>query len=337
MHKKNYLHYIQQSRITKRSNILINIPTYQSYLVTKKSIKYLLKQTNIQFDILIIDNGSNDCQRLKKDFPFINYIVLKKNTGSSGAQRIGMELAIKYKYEFVVCVDNDARLLDNDALSKLYTKIINDNSIGCVSPNHCDNRITRDEIRKKQLPFHFLFIRTSVLKKIELHNFYHFLVTDDIAFVSKLISKSKVLLCHDIKYHHEHFKSKFLQNQTLYLGIRGFLIILFFEKDISLWLRFYHLLHFFYFPVVCMIHAAQTKDLSYIKTMYFALRDFIRDYKIIHLDQLPRNKYVLVPSPKPIPGAVKMNLLNSLFLRRAYYIYSYYHQKKIFYILKALQ
>ena len=98
----SYLNYIVNSKILKRSDIQINIPTFNSYEITKNTIKNLLKQKGIQFDILLIDNGSDDYKKLIKNFPQINYVVLKENTGSSGAQRIGAELALGNKYEYII-------------------------------------------------------------------------------------------------------------------------------------------------------------------------------------------------------------------------------------------
>ena len=331
--RENFLHYIADSRIRKRNTIQINLPTYNSYQTTKKLIGLLLNQKNISFDILLIDDGSGDCRKLLKIYPFLNYILLKKNTGTSGAYRIGMEVALREKYEYVICTDNDAILLENDALSRLFKKIKEDRSLGCVAPNHCDNPLTQDVIRKKQLPYHYLFIRCSVLKKIELHNFYHFLITDDIAFTSKLISKSKILLCHDILYHHDPFKPKYLQNQSLYLGVRGFLIILFLEKDISFSLKLYHFFHFFYYPAICILHSIKFRDSSYISTMFSAIHNFFLNYKKLGLGSIPKNKYVLVETNQSLKKASQMNLTNSLWMKKKYYVYSNYYKRKLFFKL----
>ena len=329
----NFLHYIAKSKITKRNSIQISIPTCNSYDVTKQSIAKLYKQVGLKFDILIIDNGSQDYHKFILDYPKINYVVLKQNAGNSGAQRIGMELALKKKYKYIVCSDNDAFLLSNHGLMKLYNKIKSDKDLDCVAANHCDNLINSDIICTKQLPFHFLFIRCDFLRKIELHNFFIFLVTEDIAFTSKIVSNGKLLLCHDVLYYHDAFKPKFLQNFTIYFGLRGFLIILFLEKNISLNLKLYHFFHMFYYPTIAFFHSLILKDFSYIKTVLLAIFDFLTDYKKINLINIPKNKHVFVESKKRINGAVKMNTLNSIFVKKAYYWYSNFYKKNIYFRL----
>ncbi len=331
---ENFLDYIVKSKINKRSSVQISIPTCNSYGITKQTIARLYKQRGIKFDVLIIDNGNRDYKRLAFDYPKINYVVLKQNTGNSGAQRIGMEIAIKKRYKYIVCSDNDAFLLSDQGLSKLYKRLKSNQNIDCVAANHCDNLINTDIVCRKQLPFHFLFIKCSFLRKIELHNFYIFLVTEDIAFTSKIISNGKLLLCHDILYYHDAFKPKFLQNFTIYFGVRGFLIILFLEKNISLKLRLYHFLHMFYYPTVALFHSLILKDFSYIKTVFIAIFDFISNYKKINLSSIPINKYVFIESKKKLNHAVSMTTLNSIILKKEYYWYSNYLKKRQYYYLK---
>lgn len=312
---------------------MISMPTYNSYAITKQTLKRLLRQKEIQFDIVLINNGGEDYKSLMKDFPDINYIVLEKNVGGGGAQRIGAEFALKMGYEFIVMTDNDAILLQSDGLAKLYKKISSDLELGGVAPNHCDSPIKKDILWKKQLCFHYLFVRCSFLRTIELHNFFIYMVTDDVSFVSKIVSNTNLLICHSIKYYHEAFKPKFLQNYTIYFGIRGFLIILFLEKNISFRLKLYHFFHLFYYPLIAIAHSLILWDVSYIKTIFLSIYNFLTNYQKIDLAAIPKNKYVFAESRKPLSEAVSMTTFNSIFLKREYYWYSNYFKKKQYYRL----
>lgn len=331
--KQSYLSYIRYLKLKKRHSILICVPTFRSAKITRDAVRRLRLQKNISFDILIIDNGSEDYKELIKYDPKIQYVVLKKNTGNSGAQRIGIELALKYQYEYVVCTDNDAFLLNNWGLSKLYQKIRIEQDIDCTAANHCDNLIKKDEVRTKQLPMHFLFIKCRVFERTDPHNFFIFFVAEDVSLVSKLITRGKVVLCHDVLYYHDAFKPKFLQNFTIYFGIRGFLAILFLEKNISFKLKLYHFFHMFYYPVLALFHSVILNDSTYLQTVLLALYDFTFRYTSINIKRIPENKFIFVRSLKPLTHAVPMTTMSSLLLKNEYRWYSNYYRKNQYFKL----
>jgi GT2 family glycosyltransferase len=333
----NYFNYIVESKITKKGNIQINIPTFSSYEITKNTVELLLKQKNVDFDILIIDNASEDYKKLIKDFPGINYIVLKENAGGSGAQRIGAEIAMKYNYDYIIFTDNDAVLLVDDALGKMFSRFADD-KISAVAPKNidADNRETLDIIWKRQLPFHYIFVRISFLKRIELFNFYLFLFADDISLTSKIVSNGKMIICGNVFYYHETFKPKIFQNTSFYFYIRGFLLIIFFEKNISASLKIWHSFHLLYKILLCLLFSFQFRDVSYIKTIYLAVKNVINNYEVID-KKIPDNKYALREiSPKNLDD-VKYKaptLLNSIFLKRHYKHYSNFNKRFVYFKLQ---
>ena len=218
----NYLNYINKSKIDKRSNIQINIPTFNSYEITKNTIKNLLKQKGIQFDILLIDNGSDDYKKLIKNFPQINYVVLKENTGSGGAQRIGAELALGNKYKYIIFTDNDAILLDTLGLSKMKKKLDSSSDLVAVVPSHTESfgLSYHKDFYVRNWSFHYLFVKAKAFEKIDLHNFYLFLYCDDSSLTSKLSSLGKILVCGNVKYYHYGFNPKSLLNFYNYFYLR---------------------------------------------------------------------------------------------------------------------
>ncbi|NMB83857.1 glycosyltransferase [Candidatus Roizmanbacteria bacterium] len=323
---QNYLHLVKKTKIQKKNDIVINIPTYYSYQTTKKTLKLLYKQKGVNFDILIIDNNSNDYYKLSKEFSELNYLVLKYNSGSSGAQRIGIELALKLKYKYIVCTDNDAILLENDGILKLYKKLTSNSDIDCVVPKPIKSNNRKDLLWNRQLPLHYLFFKSKALEKIELHNFYLFLLTDDISLTSKIVSKGKILIASNTSYYHP-FKPKHLDNVYSYFYIRGLLIIIFLEKGISFKLKIYHSLHLFYRIILCFLYSIELKDVSYLKNLFLAFKNFLTNYKKIDFN-IPKNKYCLKETKVKEHYAYKFTSLNILFLKKYYYLDSYH--KKIF-------
>jgi len=341
----NYLNYIVKSKIVKRNNIQINIPTFNDYETTKNTIKTLFNQKDIKFDILLIDNGTKDYVKLIKYFPKINYILLKENTGSSGAQRIGAEIALKYDYQYIIFTDNDALLLDNYGLLKMKNKLDSNTKIVAVIPQHTesfDNTLKKD-FYVNSWSFHYLFVKTIVFKKIDLHAFSLFLYSDDLSLTLKIRSINKILVCSNVKYYHYRFHPKSLQNFYNYYYLRGTLYIIFKEKHILFKSRINCLINFIYKMLQMFVHSLIFFDFSYIKTIILSFRGFInfnKNYLQIILS-LP-NKYILEEySPERIKNPEKsgfINLLDNylclLIPNKKLYLHSNYLNKNIYYRLK---
>jgi len=332
----DYLDYIVESKIIKKSDIQINIPTFNSYETTKNTIKILFKQKDIKFDILFIDNASEDYKKLIKDFPDINYVVLKENTGGSGAQRIGAELALKKGYDYIIFTDNDAILLSETGLQRMFKKLKSDDNIGAVAPKNIekDNKITKDIIWKKQLPFHYIFVKSSLFKKISLHNFYIFLYSDDTSLTSKIVSNSKLIVCGDIFYYHDVFQAKCIQYTYFYFHLRGLLIIVFRENDINFKLKITHLFNIFYKITLSILRFIQLRDPTFIKIVFSVLVQFVTNYKKIDISKIPPDKYLLKKIDNKIQGAKEPTLLNLTFLHKAYCFHSNYYKKDFYYKLE---
>ena len=164
------------SRIVRRHSVQVTVPTFQSYEVTKKTIEKLLAQKDAAVDILLVDNNSQDYVQLAQDFPQINYLVAKVNTGSGGAQCLGMHAAIFYGYETLICTDNDALLLSDDGLSKLLARLDPNNGIACVIPQNVENSMEPGEDRDVHypVPFHYVCLSVDFLKRIEPMDYYYF-------------------------------------------------------------------------------------------------------------------------------------------------------------------
>lgn len=103
--------------------ISVIIPVYnvESYIV--KTLKSVQMQTFVDYEVIIVDDGSNDktyevCSEfIQNDGRF--QIIKKENGGVSSARNIGLKLS---KGEYIVFVDGDD-VVERDYLSVLYNLI----------------------------------------------------------------------------------------------------------------------------------------------------------------------------------------------------------------------
>src|SRR4030042_4428507 len=301
---ENYLDYIVEKKIIKKSDIQINIPTYDSYEVAKKTIQKLHEQTGVEFDILLLDNATTDYQKLREDFPDLNYVLLKENTGSSGAQRIGAELAIENDYKYIIFSDNDALMLDNFGIRKMLDEFQKKDAVAIFPRNIEDPYLsTRDKIieeTKGPIAFHYLFTEVSTLKKIGMHSFYYFLNGDDVSMSLKLLGAGKIIVRNDVSFYHPIFKKSVFSYKTLFLCLRTTLILLLFEGGINLKCRMTiaYLFLFTYFQA--FIKAIIFRDIFYLKLIYIVFRHFLirgyRDMDAMHniIKKFPKDKYKII-------------------------------------------
>lgn len=333
--------FISDIHHTKKNDVLLCMPTMDSAQITTQTLKAILENNpSFDFDILVIDNNTEDYQEIINKLPFINYIVLTKNTGSSGAQRIGIEFAVENGYKFAICTDNDAELLTKKGIKLMYEYLKDHHEVGCVAPQHIDYPINTNKTWNRQLPLHYLFMRTNLFNLFEPHNFYHFLMTDDVALTSKIVTNSKLVILKEVTYFHPTFKPSFLANKCFFYYIRGFLIVLFIEKNISFKLRLRHFLHLLFKIGLCVSHAVFLRDSSYLKTIYIAVKNFLSNYKENWVLQVPKNKTELVSiegnglNPRDYS---KMSIINAIIPKRRYSVGSERNNKSIYYERRVIK
>ena len=83
INNKNYKNYIQKLHLNKKNDLLICMPTFNSYDITSQTIKSFYEQENVDFDLMVI-GPSGDIEKLSQRYPEINYCITKENFGSSG-------------------------------------------------------------------------------------------------------------------------------------------------------------------------------------------------------------------------------------------------------------
>lgn len=117
--------------------ITILTPTYNRGYIIKKAYESLIKQTNTDFEWLVIDDGSTDDTKkifkelLKKKEINIRYYK-KKNGGKHTAINYGVD---KAKGSYILILDSDDYLTENavETIQKYVKKYDRDETIACLS------------------------------------------------------------------------------------------------------------------------------------------------------------------------------------------------------------
>lgn len=119
----------------EKQRVLVVVINWNDIYSTINCLDSLYKSTYSDFDVVVIDNGSEQDpgEILKTSFPEITYIRNDENKGFTGANNQGMELAIQKDAEFVWLVNNDA-IVEPDALIHLVECMQANDQLGLVSP-----------------------------------------------------------------------------------------------------------------------------------------------------------------------------------------------------------
>lgn len=123
--------------------------TYNRKDDLKETLNMLQAQNYHPIEIIVVDNNSSDgTEKLfKTEFtdPSVRYIRLLENKGVAGGRNAGLKEA---KGEIIICIDDDALLMDNKATHKVVHRFSQDNQLGVLafkSVNYYTKEISREE------------------------------------------------------------------------------------------------------------------------------------------------------------------------------------------------
>lgn len=116
--------------------ILTIVVTYNGEKWIKKCIKSLIN-SSLPCHTLVIDNSSTDAtvQILKHEFPEVELIIADYNLGFGQANNIGLKYALKYKYDYIFLLNQDA-WIGVDTLVEMVQILSMNSDIGILSPIH---------------------------------------------------------------------------------------------------------------------------------------------------------------------------------------------------------
>lgn len=222
-------------KLTLSSNVLIVIVNFNGAIDTTQCINSLKKISYKNFDIIIVDNASNEKDKkllgsLLNDNIEISYSA--KNHGYSGGNNIGIKKAIESNYQYVLLLNNDT-VVEKDFLTNLITSIKFKNDIGICAPkinyfsdrnliwsyggkinklrgsgfSDFENKVDNINITNRYVDFASgccLLIKREVFEKVGLLDENYFLYLEDTDFCMRVTNNGfKILVVSDSKIYHK--------------------------------------------------------------------------------------------------------------------------------------
>lgn len=123
--------------------VTILILNYNGKKWLQKCLPTVEKVTNANKEVIVVNNGSTDdsAHFLKKNYPDVKVIEIKKNRGYAGANNYGVKFATG---KYILFLNNDTQVTPN-FLNPLVEKIESDKTIGAVQPQ-IRNMVNRNKI-----------------------------------------------------------------------------------------------------------------------------------------------------------------------------------------------
>jgi GT2 family glycosyltransferase len=114
----------------KVSIVLLNLNGYRD---TKDCLESLQRVQYLNFDVIVVDNGSSDDSfpRLQKEFPETTVVRSQENLGFSGGNNLGIQQALDNGADYVLLLNNDT-LVDPNFLTCLVQVGETDPRIGIL-------------------------------------------------------------------------------------------------------------------------------------------------------------------------------------------------------------
>ena len=176
---------------SKMHSITILTPTFNRAHTLNKLYKSLCKQTNKNFEWMVVDDGSNDnTEELISKFIIQNKIKIKYFKKKNGGKHTALNFGLKnIKSEYVFILDSDD-FLSNDAIcimNKYISKYHDNKEIACLSflkaytnntvvgNKYCDNEVISNNIdfryNQGYLGDMAELFKTDILKKFPFPEF----------------------------------------------------------------------------------------------------------------------------------------------------------------------
>ena len=117
-------------------NLTIIIVNWNGKHLLKNCLDSISKQTYKKFNVILVDNGSNDgsVEFIEKNFSEIKIIKLKENTGFAYANNLGIKEAFKNRnIKYIITLNNDTKA-DKDYVKNLVQEVKKDKRIGSLQP-----------------------------------------------------------------------------------------------------------------------------------------------------------------------------------------------------------
>lgn len=194
------------------------VVTYNRKELLKLNLKALMEQSYNDFDIIVVDNNSNDgtgeyVKGLNNDR--IKYFNTEKNIGGAGGFNYGVRKAIENKYDYAWLMDDDT-IPEKDSLKSIMKKveILDDNfsyissivewtdhsickmNKQIINENFLENykMVKEGLIELERASFVACFINLDIANKVGLPIKEFFIYGDDWEYTLRLINEKKAFL-----------------------------------------------------------------------------------------------------------------------------------------------
>lgn len=118
-----------------RPKVSIVVLNWNGKFVTSECLDSLKKVKYDNFEVIIVDNGSEDGsqEHFKKNYSWAKLIENRENLGFTGGNNVGMKYALKNGTDYVLLLNNDT-VVDPLFLEDLIRVGESDNEIGLLNP-----------------------------------------------------------------------------------------------------------------------------------------------------------------------------------------------------------
>ena len=120
---------------TPEVSVAIILVNWNGLEFTKACLESLRKVDFPNFQVILVDNGSDDDEgkKLKSAFPEIELLETGKNLGFAGGNNVGINHALGQRFSHVLLLNNDT-IVEPDFLGELVRKGQQNPKIGVVQP-----------------------------------------------------------------------------------------------------------------------------------------------------------------------------------------------------------
>jgi GT2 family glycosyltransferase len=214
--------------------ITIVILNWNGYEDTSECIISLQKITYDNYQIVVVDNGSDDEEfnKLKNNFPLIQVLRSDDNLGFTGGNNLGIKYSLEEKADYILLLNNDT-IVEPNFIQPLLNVFEEDKNAGIVAPqiNYFyeprkiwteGGKISRlrgsgfaysDQIESNIKPYNkevtfvsgcCMLIKKEVFEKIGLFDENYFLYVEDADLCYRTTHAGyKIIVTHSSKIHHK--------------------------------------------------------------------------------------------------------------------------------------
>lgn len=117
-------------------SVAIIIVNWNGLSVTDDCLRSLENLSYPNFKIILVDNGSTDgsVSYFQQQYPEVEMICLKTNTGFTGGNNAGMQKALNDEFDYILLLNNDTIVEDRNFMSEMITECENNSEIGMACP-----------------------------------------------------------------------------------------------------------------------------------------------------------------------------------------------------------